>query len=159
LWWWCCCRLVSQGKSNTEIAEKLDISRDTVSQHINRTKTHLTLMLQAHQIREAVEQTVDQAQEATEQEARQALRAAEEATEQVLRQTERATRQAELQAAVLGALKTANYEELNVDEISERLDDLSTDQLKQVREYEKQNKNRETLIEQIDRTIRVKQNS
>ena len=99
---------------------------------------------------------------ATQQVARQGLRVAEETTEQteqVLRQTEKATRQAELKAAVLGALKSANYDELTVDETSERLDALSTEQLEQVREYEKQNKNRETLIEQIERKIRAKKNS
>jgi hypothetical protein len=52
-------------------------------------------------------------------------------------------------------LKTANYEELTVDEISRRLDGLSTEELKRVREYEKRNKDRETLIEQIDRKIRA----
>jgi hypothetical protein len=96
--------------------------------------------------------------EATEQVARQGLRVAEEATEQteeVLRQTERATKEAELKAAVLGALKTANYDELSVAEISKRLDGLSAEQLRKVREYEKKNKNRETLIEQIDRKIKA----
>src|SRR5918999_2617549 len=99
--------------------------------------------------------------EATQQVARQGLRVAEEATEQtkdVLRQSEKATRQAELKAAVLGALKSANYDELTVDEISERLDGLSTEQPKQVREYEQHNKNRETLIEQIERKIRAQKN-
>jgi hypothetical protein len=96
--------------------------------------------------------------EATEQVARQGLRIAEEATEQteeVLRQTEKVTREAELKAAVLSALKTANYDELSVAEISRRLDGLSAEQLRKVREYEKRNKNRETLIEQIDRKIRA----
>jgi hypothetical protein len=96
--------------------------------------------------------------EATEQVARQGLRVAEEATEQtdeVLRQTEKATREAELEVAVFGALKTANYDELSVAEISKRLEGLSAEQLRKVREYEKRNKNRETLIEQIDRKIRA----
>ena len=108
---------------------------------------------------EATQQVIRQGLEATEQVSRQGLRVAEEATEQtkdVLRQTEKATRQAELKAAVLGALKTANYDELTVDEISEKLDGLSTEQLKQVREYEQHNKNRETLTEQIERKIRAK---
>jgi hypothetical protein len=97
--------------------------------------------------------------QATEQVARQGLRVAEEATEQndeVLKQTEKATKEAELKAAVLGALKTAKYDELSVAEISKRLDGLSTEQLRKVREYEKKNKNRESLIEQIDRKIRTK---
>ena len=104
------------------------------------------------------QQAARQGLEATEQVARQGLRVAEEATEQteeVLRQTERATKEAELKAAVLGALKTANYDELSVAEISKRLDGLSAEQLRKVREYEKKNKNRETLIEQIDRKIKA----
>jgi hypothetical protein len=104
------------------------------------------------------QQAARQGLQATEQVARQGLRVAEEATEQteeVLRQTEKATKEAELKAAVLGALKTPNYDELSVAEISERLDGLSTEQLRKVREYEKHNKNRETLIEQLDRKIRA----
>jgi hypothetical protein len=104
------------------------------------------------------QQAARQGIEATEQVARQGLRVAEEATEQtdeVLRQTEKATREAELEVAVFSALKTANYEELSVAEISKRLDGLSTEELRKVREYEKKNKNRETLIEQIDRKIRA----
>src|SRR5215218_8627926 len=98
------------------------------------------------------QQAARQGLQATEQVARQELRVAEEVTEQ----TEKATKEAELKAAVLGALKTANYDELSVAEISRRLDDLSTEQLRKVREYEKRNKNRETLIEQIDRKIKAK---
>jgi hypothetical protein len=104
------------------------------------------------------QQAARQGLEATEQVARQGLRIAEEATEQtdeILRQTEKATKEAELRTAVFGALQTANYDELSVAEISKRLDGLSTEQLRKVREYEKQNKNRETLIEQIDRKIRA----
>ena len=100
--------------------------------------------------------------EATGQVARQGLRVAEEATEQtdkVLRRTEEATRRAELRAAVLGALKTADYDGLTVGEISERLEGLPAEQLKKVREFEKQNKNRETLVGQIDRKIRANNNS
>src|SRR5215217_5998464 len=105
------------------------------------------------------QQAARQGLQATEQVARQGLRVAEEATEQtdkVLRQTEKATREAELEVAVFGALKTADYDELTVAEISERLDELSIEELRKVREYEKRNKNRETLIEQIDRKTRAK---
>ena len=111
---------------------------------------------------EATGQAARQGLEATEQAARQGLRVAEEATEQtdkVLRQTEEATRRAELRTAVLGALKTADYEGLTVAEISARLEGLPADQLKKVREFEKQNKNRETLVGQIDRKIRANNNS
>jgi hypothetical protein len=104
------------------------------------------------------QQAARQGLQATEQVAKQGLRVAEEATEQtdeVLRQTEKATKEAELRTAVSGALQTADYDELSVSEISKRLEGLSTEQLRKVREYEKQNKNRETLIEQIDRKIRA----
>jgi hypothetical protein len=102
----------------------------------------------AHQGLEATEQVARQGLEATEQVARQGLR--------VARHTEKATKEAELKAAVLSALKTTDYDELSVAEISRRLDGLSAEQLRNIREYEKKNKNRETLIEQIDRKIRAK---
>jgi hypothetical protein len=108
---------------------------------------------------EATQQVARQGLQATEQVTQQGLRVAEEATEQteeVLRRTEEATRQAELEAAVFGALKTTNYEDLTVEDIVKQLDGLTIQQLEQVREYEKQNKDRETLIEQIDRKIRTK---
>jgi hypothetical protein len=77
-----------------------------------------------------------------------------EQTEDVLRQTEKATREAELRTAVFGALGTANCDELSVAEVSRRIEGLPTEQLRKVREYEKNNKNRETILEQLDRGIR-----
>lgn len=49
----------------------------------------------------------------------------------------------------------AGYDELNVGEIRDRLDTLSAAQIRRVREYEKRNKNRETLIEQFDRKLKA----
>jgi hypothetical protein len=111
---------------------------------------------------EATQQVARQGLRATEQATQQGLRVAEEATEQtdkVLRQTEKVTREAELRTAVLAALKTTDYEGLTVEEISKRIEGLPTEQLKKVREFEKKHKNRETLIEQIDRKIRANENS
>ena len=107
---------------------------------------------------EATEQVARQGLRATEQVTRQGLRVAEEATEQtdkVLRQTEEATREAELRSAVFGALGTSDYEALTVEEVSKRIEGLPADQLRKVREFEKNNKNRETLVGQIDRKIRA----
>ena len=121
-----------------------------------------TLQRATQQGLEATEQVARQGLRATEQTTRQGLRVAEEATEQteeVLRQTEKATREAELRTAVMGALGTANYDELSVAEVSRRIEGLPTEQLKKVREFEKNHKNRETLIEQIDRKIRANENS
>ena len=46
------------------------------------------------------------------------------------------------------------YDEMNVDEISQRLDGLSVEELQLVRDYEELNKKRETLLERMDRKIR-----
>ena len=48
-----------------------------------------------------------------------------------------------------------NYDELNVREISDKLDGLTAAEIRTIREYEKQNKNRETLIEQFDRKLKA----
>ncbi len=47
------------------------------------------------------------------------------------------------------------YDEMNVGEISGRLDGLSEEELKRVRDYERRNKNRDTLIEQLGRKIKA----
>jgi len=46
------------------------------------------------------------------------------------------------------------YDELTVEEVSARLDALSAEELREVRDYEERNKNRETVLEQLDRRIR-----
>jgi hypothetical protein len=47
------------------------------------------------------------------------------------------------------------YDELTVEEISGRLGGLSTEELRMVRDYEERNKNRDTILEQLDRRIRA----
>jgi molybdopterin converting factor small subunit len=49
----------------------------------------------------------------------------------------------------------ANYDEQNVAEISKHIDRLSAAQIREIREYEKRNKNRETLIDQFDRKLKA----
>jgi hypothetical protein len=46
------------------------------------------------------------------------------------------------------------YDELTVEEVSARLGTLSTEDLREVRDYEERTKNRETILEQLDRRIR-----
>ena len=101
---------------------------------------------------------VEQGAEASQQVARQGLRVAEEATErteEVLRKTEEATREAELRTGVLASLQTDDYDALTVAEITERLGDLSVEELKNLRELERRNKDRESLVERIDRKIKA----
>jgi signal transduction histidine kinase len=46
------------------------------------------------------------------------------------------------------------YDELTVEEVSGRLGNLSAEELRVVRDYEERNKNRDTILEQLDRRIR-----
>src|SRR5215207_4227610 len=46
------------------------------------------------------------------------------------------------------------YDELTVEEVSGRLGGLSAEELRVVRDHEERNKNRETVLEQLDRKIR-----
>jgi len=46
------------------------------------------------------------------------------------------------------------YDELTVEEVSSRLASLTAEDLREIRDYEERNKNRETILEQLDRRIR-----
>jgi hypothetical protein len=54
-----------------------------------------------------------------------------------------------------GSLPIAGYDEKGIREIIGRLDTLTVDQLERLKDYERRNKNRETLIREIDRRIRA----
>jgi hypothetical protein len=54
-----------------------------------------------------------------------------------------------------GGFPIPNYDELNVEEVTKVLDGLTAAEIREVREYEKRNKNRETLIEQLDRKLKA----
>jgi hypothetical protein len=54
-----------------------------------------------------------------------------------------------------GGFPIPNYDELTVEEVKGVLDGLTAAQIREVREYEKRNKNRETLIEQFDRKLKA----
>ncbi len=47
----------------------------------------------------------------------------------------------------------AGFDEMNVSEVAQQLDNLSAAELQRVRDYEMRNKNRETLLGQIDQRI------
>src|SRR5215218_1643773 len=46
-----------------------------------------------------------------------------------------------------------DYDELSVDEVTEHLDDLSVEEIGEVKVYEKRNKNRESLIKRMEQKI------
>ena len=58
-------------------------------------------------------------------------------------------------AAEAVAFPIEGYDEMNVEEISTRLNDLSVEELQLVRDYEELNKRRESLLERMDRKIRA----
>ena len=59
------------------------------------------------------------------------------------------------QAAETAVFPIPDYDEMNVEQISKRLDGLSLEELQLVRDYEERNKRRETLLERMDRKIRA----
>jgi hypothetical protein len=52
-----------------------------------------------------------------------------------------------------GSFPIADYDEKTIGEITGRLDALTDEQLRRVKDHEKRTKNRETLLQQIDRRI------
>ena len=54
-----------------------------------------------------------------------------------------------------GVFPIPNYDELNDKEITERPDSLSPVEIRTIGEYEKRNKNRQTLIERIERKLKA----
>lgn len=95
----------------------------------------------------------EKATEKVEKATEKAVKAEEKATEKATTKAQEETQEAALEAAVHSSLKTRDYEELSVDEVSKKLDGLSAAELDKVREYEQHKKNREPLVEQIDRKI------
>ena len=94
---------------------------------------------------------------AAEQTAQTGAQTAERATRNVqqgARNAEQQGNRAATRSASNGSeFPVENYDELTVDEVSERLDGLSAEEMKRVRTYEKRHKSRDTLIEQLDRKI------
>src|SRR5215203_1913272 len=82
------------------------------------------------------------AQMVTETAAKDAQKNTEIAAKDVQKNTETAT------------FPIEGYDEMNLDEVSKRLGGLSVDELKRVRKYEKDNKNRRTLRKEMKRKIK-----
>jgi hypothetical protein len=58
-------------------------------------------------------------------------------------------------AAESAVFPISGYDDMNVEEVSKNLNDLSVEELRLVRDYEERNKNRESLLSQMDRKIRA----
>jgi bZIP Maf transcription factor len=88
--------------------------------------------------------------QSAQQSARDAQRAAWDAQKTGAEATARVI---ETTAPTNGSLPIAGYDEKSVGEISARLDALTVDQLERLKDYERRNKNRGTLLREIDRRI------
>ncbi len=89
------------------------------------------------------ESATNGAQKATETAAKSAQKSTEIAAKDAQKNTETAT------------FPIEGYDEMNVGEVSERLDGLSVDELKRVRKYEKGNKDRGTLRKEMKHKIKT----
>jgi hypothetical protein len=99
-------------------------------------------------------QAASQATQASTQVGQQAAEFANQSAQNSARAGEQFARSGALAAQrVATGVPIPDYDNLNVSEIAEQLENLSTDELQHVRTYEQQNKNRDTLLEQIDRRI------
>ena len=76
--------------------------------------------------------------------------AAQGGTEEAQRTTTEAPAESQEEAA---ELPLDNYDTLAVEQVSERLDDLSAEEIRQLRAYEAENRNRSTLLRRLDETI------
>jgi outer membrane biosynthesis protein TonB len=112
------------------------------------------------------EEAAEETQEATETAAKSAQKSTEPAAEETRKSTEVAAQDAQetrksTEIAAEDAEKNTDtaafpidgYDEMNVDEVSERLDGLSADELKRVRKYEKRNKDRGSLRKEMKQKI------
>jgi hypothetical protein len=82
-----------------------------------------------------------------------AQKKAEKAAEQT-QQAEKAAKSAQ-KSSETATFPIEGYDEMNVGEVSERLDGLSVDELKRVRKYEKHNKDRGTLRKEMKQKIKT----
>ena len=138
---------------------------DTYMQLLNMPGSYLSE--QAEQQQQALQQQAQQwmqqakqQRQTFQQQAQQQQQAFQEMAQEVLNTFTQLFRiplsfaQEGLRAARFPIVPIEGYDELTVEEVSERLGGLSTEELRAVRDYEERNKSRDTLLEELDRKIR-----
>jgi stalled ribosome alternative rescue factor ArfA len=105
--------------------------------------THVALPVQRQSNSEVSEPATKDTQKATEPAAKDDQNNTEIAAKDAQKNTETAT------------FPIEGYDEMNVEEVSERLDGLSVDELKRVRKYEKANKGRGSLRKEMKQKIKT----
>jgi hypothetical protein len=136
---------------------------DTYMQLLNTPGSYLSSQAEQQQqtLQHSAQQWMEQAQEqqqAFQQQAQQQQQAFQQMTQEVLSTYTRlfniplSYTQEGLRSA---QFPIADYDELTVDEVSGHLGELSAEELRVVRDYEERNKNRDTILEQLDPRIRT----
>jgi hypothetical protein len=135
---------------------------DTYMQLLNTPGSYLSGQAEQQQqtLQQTAQQWMEQAQQQRQtfqQQAQQQQQAFQEMTQEVLSTFTQlfSIPISYAQEGLRGAqFPIEGYDELTVEEVSARLDALSSEDLREVRDYEERTKNRETLLEQLDRRIR-----
>jgi stalled ribosome alternative rescue factor ArfA len=104
---------------------------------------HVALPVQRQSRSEVSEPATNGTQKNTEPAAEETQKSTEIAAKDAQKNTETAT------------FPIEGYDEMNVEEVSERLDGLSVDELKRVRKYEKANKGRGSLRKEMKQKIKT----
>jgi hypothetical protein len=137
-----------------------------------------TLRAQAEQNRQATQQLADQQQrrqEAGQQIAQESIGAymafmdsmfsywqggiqtAERSTEESARTVGARPEESSTRSSTGDDLPISDYDSLNVEEVTSKLEGLSVEERQRVRDYEAQNKNRSTMLKEIDERIEAGQ--
>ena len=132
------------------------VGQQNIQQGAQATQQGMQAGIQAagQQAMEATSQATQQGAQATNQSAQQEAQAANQSAQQGARGGEQIA-----QAGAFAAQRVAtgvpirDYDDLNVGKIVEQLDNLSADELQNVRAYEQENKNRDGVLQQIDRRL------
>src|SRR5215207_5728932 len=104
--------------------------------------------------REAEAQRRAEEAERREEEAQRRAQEAERRVGEAERSTEEAEKSgSEAESQGGGELPLADYDSLNVRQISERLNELNVEEIGRLRDYEANNKNRRTVLERMDARI------
>jgi chromosome segregation ATPase len=140
-------RRTEQAETNTEEAQRRAEEAETNTEEAQRqTQKAEERAEEAEKRTEEAERQVEQAQRRAEQAGRNTEKAQRRAEE-----AERSSSEAESQGE--DDLPLADYDSLNYRQISERLDELSVEEIRRLRDYEARNKNRSTLVNRLDSRI------
>jgi FKBP-type peptidyl-prolyl cis-trans isomerase len=148
-----------QQKTSQQMIQQM---MDTYLQLLNTPGSYLSSQAEQQQqtLQQTAQQWMEQAQQQRQtfqQQAQQQQQAFQEMTQEVLSTYTQlfSIPISYAQEGLRGAqFPIEGYDELTVEEVSVRLGGLSADEFRAVRDHEERNKNRETVLEQLDRKIR-----